>query len=308
MNHQATLHVKGSWLLLRLIAVISSSVATIVSTVLPLLLYYPMPKDKLVLLFLLLILGAFVIHGVLTHILNDYADHLSGTDARSPAILSGGSRVIQDGHFSADALWKFGKGLMVLLGVIVCAFVLFGYLKLAILLAIGLWGSITYSLPPLQLSYRPFAGEWLATFPSVLFLGLAGAWLAIGEIPVWALQNATINALFCIAWVMVHHIPDREADKQATPQKRTSVVWAVEKFGVEFSRLPALVYFSLTGILAVWLGSDRMLAAFGLLVLTGTAIFLVIKMDIQNHQQVSAHEKIILILAMLNALMLGIFI
>ncbi|SEA31806.1 1,4-dihydroxy-2-naphthoate octaprenyltransferase [Thalassobacillus cyri] len=308
MNNQALAILKGGGLLLRSVAVVSSSVATIVSTVLPLYLYYPIALYRLISLFLLLTLGAFVIHGVLTHILNDYIDHQSGTDAHSPAILSGGSRVIQEGYFSSEALWRFGKSLFALLAMVVAMFVIFGYYQMAILLAIGLWGAVSYSLPPLRLSYLPLVGEWLATFPSVFFLGVAGGWLMLDPTPEWVLQNAVINALFCIAWVMIHHIPDRDADRKAVPTKKTSVVWSVERFGTAFSRLPALVYFGLTGLCALWLGLDRLWAAVGLVIMTGAAVFLIFKMDVEDHQQVSACEKAILILAMVNAVWLGIFI
>ncbi|WP_181350851.1 prenyltransferase [Thalassobacillus sp. CUG 92003] len=308
MSNQALTSLKGVWLLLRSIAVISSSVATIISTILPLYLYFPATADTLLPIFLMLVLGAFIIHGVLTHILNDYVDDLSGTDAESPAILSGGSRVIQTGFITSANLWKLGKGLIVLLSMVTLVFIIFGYYKLALLLGIGLWGAISYSLPPLRLSYRPFIGELLSTFPSVLFLGLAGAWLTLDSMPTWVLQNAVINALFCVAWVMVHHIPDREADKGATPMKQTSVVWAADKFGTPFSRLPALLYFGLVGVCALWLGVERLWAMVGLLVIVGVAYALIITMDIHNHQQVSAYEKLLLILAMVNAVWLGIFI
>ncbi|MFZ3579207.1 prenyltransferase [Virgibacillus sp. DJP39] len=308
LNQSLLSHIKNSWILLRSIAVVSSSVTTIVSTVLPIFLYYSVAANHLFFTFLLLLFGAFLIHGVLTHTLNDFVDHQSGTDQNSPAILSGGSRVIQTGVISASNLWLFGKWLIFFLGLITIALILFGYYKIALLLAIGLWGAISYSLPPLRFSYRPFVGEWFSTFPSVLVLGLAGAWLALDSIPEWALQNAVINALFCIAWVMVHHIPDRDADRKATPVKKTSVVWAHEKFGAAFSRLPALLYFGLTGLCALWLGFDRIWAMVGMLAMVGIAIFLVIKMQIEDDHQVSAYEKIILILAMINGVWLGVFI
>ncbi|MFC4559773.1 prenyltransferase [Virgibacillus kekensis] len=300
--------IKDGWILLRLIAVVSSSITTIVSTMLPIYLYYTFSEEKLLTIFLVLLFGAFLIHGVLTHILNDYTDHKSGTDENSPAILSGGSRVIQNGILSASTLWVIGKWLMCIIGTLILALFLFDYWEIAILLAVGLWSAVTYSLPPFRFSYRPFIGEWLSTFPSVLALGLGGAWLMFSTIPVWAWQNAVINALFCIAWVMVHHVPDRHADAGATPRKETSVVWASEKFGQAFSRLPALLYFSLTALCAVWLGTERIWGAVGMLALTGTAIFLVLKMQVDDDEQVSAYEKIILMLAMINGLWIGLFI
>ncbi|WP_407270345.1 prenyltransferase [Radiobacillus sp. PE A8.2] len=309
MSHSSiSTRIKGGWLLLRSIAVIASSITTIVSTMIPIYLYYSFPTNQLILIFLLLIFAAFTIHGVLTHVWNDYIDNQSGTDLHSPGILSGGSRVIQTGLISTTALSTLGKWLSIILSMFVVGFALFGFYKLAILLAIGLWAAISYSLPPFRLSYRPFVGEWFSTFPSILALGLAGAWLTLDTIPVWAWQNAIINGLFCIAWIMVHHIPDRNADQQATPVKQTSVVWAVNKFGVSFCRLPAIVYFLLTGICAWWLGFERLWAMIGMLIMVITAIFLVFKMDVNDAYQVSAYEKIILVLAMINGVWLGIFI
>src|SRR5699024_6773628 len=109
MNQTFLAPLKNSWILLRSIAVISSSITTIVSTMLPIFLYYSVSNIRLLLIFLLLVFGAFLIHGVLTHVLNDCVDHTSGTDQNSPAILSGGSRVIQTGVISASSLWLLGK-------------------------------------------------------------------------------------------------------------------------------------------------------------------------------------------------------
>src|SRR5690625_7024141 len=87
----------GGWGILRLIAVVSSSVTAVISSLLPLLLYTSHSPVTLFYMFLFLCLGAIVVHGLLTHLFNDYADFTSGTDEYSPAILSGGSRVIQKG-------------------------------------------------------------------------------------------------------------------------------------------------------------------------------------------------------------------
>ncbi|RSL33978.1 prenyltransferase [Salibacterium salarium] len=296
---------KNGILLLRWIAVISSSVATIISTMLPL--YVTISVGQWVSLFLLLLFSAFFIHGVLTHILNDYTDYLSGTDEHSPAILSGGSRVIQTGGMSAATLGSIGKWLTIVLFLLAAAFLVFGYVRLGILLAVGLWAAAAYSVPPLRLSYRPFVGEWLCTFPSLLFLGFAGAWLALDTIPEWAVQNATINALVCIAWVMVHHIPDLNADANAVPKKKTTVVWASETLGFHFIRLPAIVYYMLAGGCVMWLGTERLTAGAGVAVSIVAAIVFIIKMDVENAEEVSAVEKILLLLALLTAIWLGIF-
>ncbi|WP_385940538.1 prenyltransferase [Thalassorhabdus alkalitolerans] len=296
------------WLLLRAVAVLSSSVATIVSTMLPLFLYYTISNGYLLFMFLFLTFSAFLIHGVLTHALNDYTDFQSGTDQHSPAILSGGSRIVQNELVPPKTLWLVGKWLAIILILLALLLAIFSYYRLSILLVIGVWAAASYSLPPLRLSYRPFLGEWLSLFISILFLGFAGPWLILGEIPLWAWQNAVINALFCLAWVMVHHIPDLEADKKAVPQKRTSVVWFAEKFGLYYARIPALLYLFASGISIFWLGSDRIGAALVLLVTVSIAAFLVLKMNVENHHQVSYFEKIMLLLAMITATGLGLFI
>src|SRR5699024_12708771 len=51
--------------------------------------------EYLFLLFIFLSKAATIVHGGLTHLFNDYADFLWDMDAKSPAILSGVSRVIQ---------------------------------------------------------------------------------------------------------------------------------------------------------------------------------------------------------------------
>src|SRR5699024_117722 len=110
--------VKTGWTLLRLIAVVSSSIVTILSSLIPLFLHTSLSPEYLFLLFIFLSIAAITVHGGLTHLFNDYADFLSDTDANSPAILSGGSRVIQKkliqpengslfSYSSSPVLWLF---------------------------------------------------------------------------------------------------------------------------------------------------------------------------------------------------------
>ncbi len=308
LNPSAMLFLKNGLRLLRPVAVIASSVVIIFSGVFPLFAYYDLPNGVLSAVSLLLLVGCFVIHGALTHALNDYTDYLSGTDQHSPAYLSGGSRVIQEGRIAPHTLKWIGYGLAIGLLVIAGILALFGYYPLALLLVIGVWGAASYSLPPLRFSYIPLAGEWLSTFPSAFFLGLAGVWIMLGDFPEWAVQNAVINALYCIAWVMIHHIPDLQADQQASPVKRTSVVWSVAMFGPKYSALPAIVYMILIGLCGLWLGTDRLWAAIGVVIIVILSIFFIIKTDTQNAEQVTTCEKKLLLLAMINAVWLGIFI
>ncbi|WP_046227385.1 prenyltransferase [Paenibacillus dauci] len=300
---------KNSLKLLRPAAVLCSSVAIIFSGVFPLAVYYELSVSSLVTTSLLLLIGCILIHGVLTHALNDYADYLSGTDQLSPAMLSGGSRVIQEGRISPAALHRFGIGLTIVLVAAAAIIALFGHYALAALLLIGIWGAVSYSLPPLRFSYAPLAGEWLSTFPSTFFLGLGGAWLMLGTFPQWAVQNALINALYCVAWVMVHHIPDVDADRQATPVKRTSVVWAADRWGIGYSRLPALVYLGLIALCVIWLlGTGRLWGGAGIAVMVALSVYWICRMDVRDPEQVTNCEKKLLLLAVGGAVWLGIFI
>jgi len=249
-----------------------------------------------------------MIHGVLTHLFNDYTDFLTGTDAHSPAVLSGGSRVIQKGMIRPQIAWQLEKWLAIALLAIAVLMAIAGKYELTILIIVGVWAAASYSLPPFRFSYRPFLGEWLSLFPAIFSLGIAGPWIILESIPLWAFQNAVINAFVCMGWVMVHHIPDVEADRKAVPAKRTSVVWFADKLGTEFTRFPAFLYLFMAGLCTIWMGADRKLAA---LVVSGIllfALFLVATMNPKNLQQVTKYEKILLLLAIVIAVVLGVFV
>lgn len=294
------------WVLIRVIAVISSSMATILSSLLPIYLRTSISSISLGFLFIFLSIAAVTIHGILTHALNDYTDYRTGTDAHSPAILSGGSRVIQTRLFTAKQLRMLGKWLTISLLLLVFILLITAKFKLACLLFIGVWATVSYSVPPFLFSYRPFAGDWLSLFPSLFALGIAGPWLVLDSIPIWAIQNALINAFICMGWVMVHHIPDLQADQFATPKKRTTVVFFVERFGKKTARLPATVYYILATLCCFWVWMDRPFAAIGTFLLCAISILLVLKLKFEDVLQISQIEKMLLLLAMMTAVILGI--
>lgn len=308
MSGQNALSFKGMGMLLRVIAVVGSSVATVISTWLPLLFLYDFSAGTLLMLMVLLITGAFMIHGVLTHVFNDITDFESGTDQFSPALLSGGSRVIQTGVMSVSLLKKIGLTLTAALLLLAVILAIAGQFELAILIVVGIWGAAAYSLKPFRFAYHPFLGEWLSLFPSMLFLGLAAPWLMLESIPIWGWQNALVNALWCMAWVMVHHVPDLEADRKAVPVKRTSVVWAVDRFGIPGARYPAVLYLGLAGVAALWSLASRPVAGIGVTVILVYGIFLVVKMNPANAQEVTDIEKKLLLAAMGTAVWMGIFV
>src|SRR5699024_7017878 len=113
MTNQMTAILRGTWTLLRVIAVFSSSIAAIFSSLLPLYLSTSLSAEHFILMFIFLGAAALTFQGILTHLFNDYTDYLSGTDQHSPAILSGGSRVIQKGLIRPHRMWQIGKWLAI---------------------------------------------------------------------------------------------------------------------------------------------------------------------------------------------------
>ncbi|GAB2567827.1 prenyltransferase [Gracilibacillus alcaliphilus] len=305
---QSTFNLKGLGMLMRLVAVFFSSVAAILSTLLPLIFHYTIPGATLVGITSVLLIGALLIHGLLTHVLNDIADYRSGTDQYSPGILSGGSRVLQTNTMTITMLERIGLLLCAFLVLMACLFWLLGYFELAVLTLVGIWSAVSYSLRPFQLAYVPFAGEWLSLFPAMLLLGIAAPWLTLSAVPVWAWQNALINAIWCMGWVMFHHIPDRHADQKATPVKRTSVVWALEKWGIKGVKYPVFLYFILAGLLFGWIAVTRPVAALGGIIILVYAIFITIRVNMDDVEDLTNSEKKLLILAFVTAVWLGVFV
>lgn len=300
--------IQTSWSLLRIIAVVSSSFATVISSALPLIFHSEINHDRVFLSFILVSFGALVIHGLLTHLYNDYADYLSGTDAHSPAVLSGGSRVIQKKLLSPYLVHQLAIHLTISLLIVAFVFAMTSYWTLTILLLVGVWAAYSYSMPPFCFSYRPFIGEGLSLFPAIFFLGLAIPWLLLDTIPLWAYQNALINAFICMAWVMVHHIPDVQADQQANPVKRTSVVWFVEKFGRRSAVIPAIIYLMLAAFVALTLFYSRFWHGIIVVLLLVYMTRLVIKTDVENVQKITQVEKTLLLCASTIAILLGVWI
>lgn len=305
---ESTFSLKGIGMLLRFVAVGFSSVAAILSTTLPLFFYGTLSSTSIMSVASILLIGTMLIHGLLTHTFNDLTDYQSGTDQISPGILSGGSRVIQTGTMTVRMLIQLGFGSTLLLLLFTTLFILFGYAKYALLTIVGIWGAGSYSLKPLRLSYYPFVGEWFSLFPTMLILGIAAPWILLNHVPLWAWQNALVNAIWCMAWVMVHHIPDRHADRQALPMKRTSVVWAEDRFGKKASILPAFLYFSFVCTFIIWIALTRPLAAIGAGVICVFALLLLITMDSDDVDNITQVEKSLLLFAFVTAIWLGVFV
>ena len=187
---------------------------------------------------------AMLIHGVIAHTANDIVDWESGTDTHpSPRVLSGGSKVIGLGLLTPAQLRVMGivgATLATAIGIVLASQQ--GWWLLIPGLA-GLVGAAVYSLPPLRGAYRPIAGEAIAVMCGWICLFGADAVQRGSASPLAALV-ALHWVLACMTMLMLHHIPDREADLAATPTKRTTVArfavhphwyaaaWAVAGAGV----------------------------------------------------------------------------
>ena len=302
-------YLKGFGMLTRIIAVIFSSFVTVLSTSIPLFLFYPELADGMILmLVVILLLGSFLTHGLLTHIVNDLADFKSGTDDYSPGMLSGGSRVIQNKLFTYSQLKYFGVILSTVMLITAILFFIFGHIELGILTIIGIWGALSYSIKPFSFAYRPLMGEWLSLFPSMLALGLAAPWIMLDTIPLWAWFNAGINAIWCMAWVMVHHIPDIDADQRARPVKLTTVLYAANKWGRRAAHMPAVLYLILVAVLAVIMTSTRGLAGLVTQIISIVTVLMLFDMKNRDVEAVTAVEKKMLIMAAVTAIFLGLAI
>ncbi len=299
---------RGARMLLRTTALFFSGIVVSMSTYISLLIYYDVPALTMVTIFAALLIGIFLIQGILTHAYNDLADFKSGTDQLSPAMLSGGSRVLIEDQISHTAL-KY----ITIVTTFIVAFLFIlaigsGANRLAVLLAIGWFTAFSYSVQPFSFSYRPFIAEVFSLFPSIFMLTIAAPWLALGEIPVWAVQNGIVNGLWFIGWVQISAIQDIYSDSQATPKKRTTAVYMTERFGIDKSIYAPLLYFSLMIPAALWILFTRPIAGIILAVLLGIVFYLVININARDNHDVARRLKLILIGAGVIAITLGLFI
>ena len=192
---------------------------------------------------LLVLAGAMAFQGIVAHGLNDLADWRSGTDALSPGLLSGGSRVIPrrlltEKQVGAAARLAAAVGLA-------CAGVLYLRHGPAVLpvAAVALWSSIAYTQAPLRLAYLPFIGELAAGWPAVITIVVGTTVVLTGGAGpgVWA--AGAVQSTLSVAWVMQHHLPDLWADLAATPPKVTTPAWVARRWGGAVARLVPAGYF-----------------------------------------------------------------
>lgn len=151
------------------------------------------------------------------NLLNDYFDHLNGSDECNHDRISpftGGSRFIQNRLLSAKHIYIFAICLLFLstaLGLYIC------YMNSWVLLPIGIFGILmawAYSAKPLQLMSKGILGEIaIAISWSMLVIGFAT--LARSHMAYEAISSGIAFGLMVSNLLLVNQVPDIHADKLA---------------------------------------------------------------------------------------------
>lgn len=199
----------------------------------------------------LILLLIVLIHGVLSHAYNDREDWLSGTDQTSPGILSGGSKVINNGLYNLEELNWAGKA-SILAALLVGSYLLWETGPfIIIIIGTGLWSAIAYSCAPLRLAYHPLAGEWLCGFPAVLACTAGTFWVLTAAIQPLIVLAGCIHALLAMGLLMHHHLSDISSDLESSPQKLTTVALMATTYGMKKTVLVESFYFLLALIAGI---------------------------------------------------------
>jgi len=250
--------------------------------------------------------GAALFQGLVTHAVNDLEDWRSGTDPLSPGLLSGGSRVIPRSLLSEREVWWVAVlALMAALALSALLYLRHGPVVLAVA-ATGVWVAVSYTLPPLRLSYRPFVGELLAGWPAV-FAIIIGAFVILAGPPnpaVWA--AAAIQATLSIAWVMQHHLPDVTSDLRASPTKVTTPAYFSRRWGLPAGRAVPAGYHLTAAVLSVVAGLSLHPAFLGSALLAGLGAREALATDVSSVPDITRRELRMIALTGANALFLAL--
>jgi len=182
------------------------------------------------------LLIGILIQGFETHSLNEIYDWRSGTDGDpSPRVLSGGSRVLVAGLLKERHLWAIFAVSSVLAWLLAFDVFLRTGPWVLVFVAMGYFAGLFYTLPPVQTSYRPFAGEWLGGFLGVATGGLGAYYVQALRISPTAIVVAVAHACVCVGMLLMHHYLDAAADERARPSKRTTIVFLGPRLGKAYA-------------------------------------------------------------------------
>lgn len=249
---------------------------------------------------LLTLLLALITHAAV-NVLNDYFDHRNGSDAANIERVfpfTGGSRFIQNGVMSPEAVLRFG---LMLFAAVIPGGLLLVWASGPGLLWIGVLGMAVgwaYSAPPLALASRGL-GE-LAVASGWLLVVLGADYVQRGSFAALPALAGVSYALLVANLLYLNQFPDAKADAQA--QKRTLVV----RLGAARARwgylmIALLAHAWLVG--AVLLGALPPAAAWGLLSLPPT---LIAARALIRHAQSPARLGVAIQLTILAALVHGV--
>jgi len=204
-------------------------------------------------LFALTMLAVWCSHAG-TNLLNDYYDHVSGTDdineVRTP--FSGGTRVIQENMLPA---WKLKIAAVIFFGLGAVLFFILVSLTgwpLLLLVVFGLASGWFYTWRPVWLAYRGF-GELFILLNFGPALVWTGYYTQLRSIDLTSLTIGLIVGLWAAAIITINEVPDYVADK--TVGKNNLVVRFGPALGVKlwatllYVALALLVGGVFTGIL-----------------------------------------------------------
>jgi 1,4-dihydroxy-2-naphthoate polyprenyltransferase len=204
----------------------------------------------------LALVGGAAIHLGL-NVANDVSDATSGADEANvnPTMFSGGSRVIQYGLVSVDAMRKVSIACYAV-GIAIGLYLTWTRgIELLWIGVAGIFLSVFYTAPPLRLVHRGLGEICVALgFGPIMVLG---AYFVVAQRLSWEAFYASLPVALLIMLVLyVNQVPDRPADERAG--KRTIVVRLgkdaiVTGYALSSGAAFALIAVgALTGIMPVW--------------------------------------------------------
>lgn len=161
-------------------------------------------------LFCLVALGSFFIH-LVTNLANDYFDHLQGTD---DGLSIGGSRVLQEGKISLQALKK--AIILLYFTAFVIALYLVASLKIWLMIPFILFSffsSFFYVAPPIRYGYHGL-GEVFVAINMGPIMVVGTYWVVTGS-PGWLPLYISLPVGLMVASILYYqNIPDIDTDRR----------------------------------------------------------------------------------------------
>ncbi|MDD4237665.1 MAG: prenyltransferase [Desulfotomaculaceae bacterium] len=256
----------------------------------------------------LVVLAGLALHGITAHACNDLEDWRSGTDRVSPGILSGGSGVIKNGLLSERQLiFVCLAGLLLPVAASLYLSSQRGPLVFVFFL-VGTWSGLSYTLPPLRLSYHPLLGEWLSAFPTILCCTIGSFFILTGQVTGQVITAGVIHGFFSLGWLMQHHLPDMAADLSACPPKVTTPAYLSRRWGPGSARLVPASYFTLAALAGLWAGIF-INPVFLIVIPPATfCIYLAAATDPLNVASITMREKMMVLLTSGHAVVLAVLL